>query len=139
MEDGMKKQRILCAALAAAFVISGCGVKKNSTEKRKDITFTVLDEEKIPEELAERIEEKKEQPFKITYADKGTLYIAEGYGCRETSGYSIEVKSCYETENTVCVHTNLIGPSKEEKVVKTDTCPYIVLRMEMTDKTVVFK
>lgn len=59
---------------------------------------------------------KKSGPFKITYADKDALYIARGYGEQKTSGYSIEVKECYETENAIYIHTNLIGPSKEEKL-----------------------
>lgn len=120
-------------------MLMGCSVKKLNTEKLKDIDFTVLEEENIPEELQAMIKEKETQPFKLTYADNGELYIAEGYGEQETSGYSIEVKECYETENAVYVHTNLIGPAKEEKVVEKKTYPYIVIKMEFIDKNVVFQ
>ena len=37
--------------------------------------------------------------MKLTFADQGMLYIVEGYGEQATSGYSIEVADCFETEN----------------------------------------
>lgn len=135
----MKRNILLLLSLTLCFMLLGCSVKKLNTEKLKDIDFTVLEEENIPEELQEKIAEQKTQPFKLTYADNGALYIAEGYGEQETSGYSIEVKECYETENAVYVHTNLIGPAKEEKIVETKTYPYIVIKMEFIDKNVVFQ
>lgn len=85
------------------------------------------------------IKEKEKEPFKLTYADKGELYIAEGYGEQSTSGYSIEVKDCFETENAIYIHTNLMGPAKDEKIVETKSYPYIVIKMEFIDKNVVFQ
>ena len=82
---------------------------------------------------------KNSGPFKITYADKDALYIARGYGEQKTSGYSIEVKECYETENAIYIHTNLIGPSKEEKIVEAKTFPYVAVKMQFIDKNVVFE
>lgn len=125
----------LCLALPAA----GCSVKKLNTEKLKDIEFTVLEEENIPEELKAKIKENEKQPFKLTYADNGALYIAQGYGPQKSSGYSIIVKECYETNNAIYVHMNLIGPTKEEKIVETETYPYLVIKMEFIDKVVVFQ
>ena len=116
-----------------------CSVKKMNTEKIRDVEITVLEEEKIPEEFLTQIEEKKSGPFKITYADKDALYIARGYGEQKTSGYSIEVKECYETENAIYIHTNLIGPSKEEKIVEAKTFPYVAVKMQFIDKNVVFE
>ena len=85
------------------------------------------------------IAEKETQVFKLTYADQGALYVAEGYGEQSTSGYSIEVKDCYETENAVYVRTNLMGPAKDEQIVETETYPYIVIKMEFIDKNIVFE
>ncbi|EEA81566.1 hypothetical protein CLONEX_02531 [[Clostridium] nexile DSM 1787] len=110
-----------------------------NTEKIRDVEITVLEEEKIPEEFLTQIEEKNSGPFKITYADKDALYIARGYGEQKTSGYSIEVKECYETENAIYIHTNLIGPSKEEKIVEAKTFPYVAVKMQFIDKNVVFE
>ena len=128
---------ILCIVVFC-FTIS-CSTEKLSTEKLRDIEFTVVEKEDIPKEFLEVIQEKDKNPFKLTYADQGMLYIAEGYGQQKTSGYSIEVRDCYETENAVYVHTNLIGPAKDEKLVETETFPYIVIKLEFIDKNVVFQ
>ena len=128
---------ILCMILLS--LMTGCSAEKLRTEKLRDIEFTVVDEENIPEELEEMIEEKEEKPFKLTYADNGALYIAVGYGEQPTSGYSIEVKELYETENAIYIHTNLIGPAKDEKIVERKTYPYLVVKLEFIDKNVVFE
>lgn len=134
-------KKILSTVLSLCILISlcACSAKELATEKIRDIDFTVTEEKNIPEELLTMIEEKGTSPFKLTYADQGALYIAEGYGEQVTSGYSIEVKECFETKNAIYVHTNLIGPSKEEKIVETKTYPYIVIKLEFIDKNVVFQ
>lgn len=139
----MKKRiiTILALSLTAAFVTlaAGCSAETLSTEKLRDIDFTVVDEDDIPDELEEMIDEKEEQPFKLTYADGGDLYIAVGYGEQPTTGYSIQVTELYESKNAIYIHTNLIGPSKDEKVLERITHPYIVVKMEYVDKNVVFE
>lgn len=127
---------VLCVCILS--VSAGCSVKKVNTEKIRDVEFTVLEEDNMPKELLAAVREKEEAPFKITYADKDALYIAQGYGKQQTSGYSIEVKECYETRNAVYIHTNLIGPSKEEKTVDVQTAPFVAVKMEFIDKNVVF-
>lgn len=128
---------ILCVGLLC--LSAGCATEELSTEKLRDIEFTVVPKKDIPEELEEMIDEKDEAPFKLTYSDDGNLYIAVGYGKQPTSGYSIEVKELYETENAIYIHTNLIGPSKDEKVLERPTYPYIVVKLEFIDKNVVFE
>lgn len=137
----MHMRRVIAAILSVCLlaVCQGCSVEKTNTEKVRDVEITILEEEKIPEELAKQIEETKTKEFKLTYADKDALYIAVGYGEQKTSGYSIEVKECYETKNAVYIHTNLIGPSKEEKIVEAKTFPYVAVKMEFIDKHVVFE
>lgn len=135
----MKKFILAVIVTSILCLSSGCSAEKMSTEKLRDIEFTVLDEEQIPKELEEMMLETSEAPFKYTYADQGTLYIAIGYGPQATSGYSIEVKELYETKNAIYIHTNLIGPTKDEKIVETTTYPYIVVKLEYVDKNVVFK
>lgn len=132
---------ILTLGLAAVFITlaTGCSVEQLSTEKLRDIDFTVVDEDDIPDELEEMIDEKEEQPFKLTYADNGELYIAVGYGEQPTTGYSVQVTELYESKNAIYIHTNLIGPSKDEKILERKTHPYIVVKMEYVDKNVVFE
>lgn len=132
-------KKIILAILCITMMLTACSVEKISTEKLRDVEFTVVKEDDIPKEFLTRINEKLENPCKLTYADQGMLYIAEGYGRQETSGYSIEVADCYETSNAIYVRTNLIGPAKDEDIVETETFPYIVIKMEWIDKHVVFK
>ena len=135
----MKKIISIILSLLVLFSLCACSAKELATEKIRDIDFTVVNEEDIPEELKTMIKEKETTPLKLTYADQGVLYIAEGYGEQPTSGYSIEVKECFETKNAIYLHTNLIGPTNEEKIVGRATYPYIVIKMEFIDKNVVFQ
>lgn len=135
----MKKIISTILSFCLLLILTACTAEKLSTEKIRDIDFTVIEEENIPEELQTMINEKETTPFKLTYADKGALYVAEGYGEQPTSGYSIEVKDCFETTNAIYVHTNLMGPAKDEKIVEKATYPYIVIKMEYIDKNVVFQ
>jgi len=125
---------VLCLVLFTA----GCSTKESSLEKLKDLEFTVVDVEDIPEEMKAQIDENKQKALKTTYSDKGALYICEGYGEQSTSGYSIEVTECYETKNAIYIHTNLLGPDADEEVVEEATYPYIVIKMEYNEKNVVF-
>ena len=85
-----------------AVCLTGCGAEeKKGDEKLKDIEFTVLGEENIPEELKQIIDEKKEKEFKITYQDGDFLYICVGYGKQETGGYSITINELYLTANAI--------------------------------------
>ena len=104
-----------CLVMLAICILSGCGVQTQDEKRLKDLDFTVLDPEKIPEELRDVLEEKKEQPFKVTYED------------------------LYQTSNAVCVVTELLGPGNGEEAAEATTCPYIVLKMESMDLSVVFK
>ena len=132
---------ILALSLATTFItlLTACTAEKLSTEKLRDIDFTVVDEDDIPEPLEEMIDEREDKPFKLTYADNGVLYIAVGYGEQPTTGYSIQVKELYESENAIYIHTNLIGPAKDEKIIERETEPYIVIKTEYIDKNVVFQ
>jgi hypothetical protein len=133
-------KRIIEVALLcmACMGVMACAAKQDPMEKIKDWEFTVIAEENIPEELLATIEEKKAEPFKLTFQDKGFLYICVGYGTQNTGGYSIAVNGLYETANALYVDTNLIGPDMEEKGHNTPSYPYIVLKAEYTEKPVVF-
>ena len=132
----MKKIAVM---LAFVYLLCGCSVQKDDMEKLRDIEFTVVDEMKIPVELKQYIEDEKEEPFEIVYGDEGYLYLAKGYGTKETSGYSIEVKECFETSNIIYMETNLLGPQKKEEIQEEESFPYIVLKIEYSDKSVVFE
>ena len=131
--------KVALFAFVGAFLMSmgGCG----STEdlKLRDLEFTVLSEEKIPEQLLPMIAEKKEAPFQFTYSDNENLYICVGYGQQESGGYSIAVNDLYLTEGNIYVDTNLLGPENNAKSNKVPSYPYIIIKTEYLDKTVIFE
>lgn len=135
----MKKVVLIILLLVIPFAFSACSAEKLATKKIRDIDFTIVEEKNVPEELQKMISEKKSTPLKLTYADQGELFIVQGYGRKSTSGYSVGVVECFETENAIYVHTNLIGPAKDEKITEVETYPYIVIKMEFVDKNVVFQ
>ena len=131
---------IMCAALVVCtLLLASCAFLSEETIKLRDLDFTVLSEEKVPEELLTIIEEKKSTPFQITYSDNEYLYICVGYGEQETGGYSIAVNELYLTESNICANTSLLGPDVSEKGNKTPSYPYIVLKTEYLDQTVLFE
>ena len=125
----MRKKYLLLLPLIV-LILTACSVRKADDKKLRDVEFTVLDKDDVPEECMAKIEEAKEGQVKLSYADRGYLYIA--------SGYSVEVRRCYETENEIHVETGLLGPGKEEKILKKKTCPYVVIKTEYTDKQIEF-
>lgn len=137
---GMK--RILGAivvVLSMVLFIGGCSMEESSNEKLRDLEFTIVEQSEIPEELLTMIEEKKGSEFKITYTDNESLFICVGYGEQKTGGYSVAVNDLYLTSNAIFIDTNLIGPSKDEKISEGLSYPYVVVKTENMDKSVVFK
>ena len=137
-----KKKRYLCMALAIvmfAFTLTGCSMASLDTTKLRDLEFTVVSEERLPEELKTLIEERKTGDFKLTYNDKEYLYICIGYGEQATGGYSIAVNDLYLTEDAITISTSLLGPGPEDKAGSAPSYPYIVVKTEYLDKTVTFE
>ncbi len=134
-------RKVLCiwCLLVLVLGLSGCSAGKDRMEKVRDIEFTVVNPDEIPKELSEVIAEKQDEGFQLTYGDKGYLYMAYGYGKRDTSGYSVEVEECYETEDVVRMKTNLLGPAKDEEIIEESTYPYVVVKAEFVDKDVIFE
>ena len=133
------KAVLLLGAVFASFALGGCTMLSEERVKLRDLEFTVLSEEKIPEELKTIIEEKKAEPFKLTYSDNAYLYICIGYGEQATGGYSIAVNELYLTDNAVYVNTSLLGPEASEKNNQVPTYPYIVIKTDFLDETVIFE
>lgn len=101
--------------------------------------FTVVPREDMPDEIKGIIEEKQSGEFTMSYGMDGYLYIMRGYGTMPTGGYSIRVDSLAETSDEIFFHTTLVGPQASEPVNKMKTCPYIVVKIEYTDKKIVFE
>ncbi len=119
--------------------LAACKTEDTDVKKLRDLEFTVVEDADLPGELKEIIDEKKENPFKLSYSNKDNLYIVVGYGKQNSGGYSISVEQLYLTSNAIYIDTNLIGPSKDDLVTQGVTYPYIVVKLEFLDKSVVFQ
>ncbi len=135
----MRKNKLKLFLLMAVCiaVTTACGLEKIKTKKTKDMDFTVVAENEMPTEIQQIVEERKEKEFKVAYSDAQYTYIIIGYGKQKFEGYSIKVKEMYETENAIYVKTEFEGP-KEYSANETDTYPYIVIKIEYSDKNVIF-
>lgn len=120
-------------------VLAGCSVRTIETKKTGELEYEQVEEQEIPEEMKGPIEERQKEPFFLTYADKGRLYIARGYGKQKTNGYKIQVSDFYESENAIVLKTTFLGPEPGENIEETPTYPYIVIRTEYSDKDVVIE
>jgi hypothetical protein len=100
--------------------------------------YKVLSEEEIPIEILEEIEKYKEESVQCSYICSDKLYIVVSYGMQDTSGYTVEVNDLYESSNAIFVKTTLKGPASLKEAKEEITYPYIVLRISLSDKKVVF-
>lgn len=114
----------------------GLGTEENGGE---ELSFTVVEDADMPDQLKTILNEKKAEPFQFTYSTDSWLYLAKGYGSQKSGGYSIAVKQLTMAEDGVHFVTELIGPSQQDPVSQTVTYPYIVVKIEFTDKSVVFE
>ena len=123
----------------AQTLAAGCSQIKVKEEKLRDLDYTVVGEDEIPEELKTQIEEKKTADFKMTYEEDEYLYIIRGYGQQDTGGYSIQMEELYLTEKALYFKTTLTGPAEDEIISESKSFPYIVIKTEKQDKIVVFE
>lgn len=124
--------------LFGMWLLTGCISTVRETKRIGEPKFAVVEKDAVPEEFARVIREEQEEPFCLTYADQGELYLARGYGRQEKTGYSVEVSELYETENAVVFHTRLMGPKKGEKTKEIATYPYVVVKLKDGKKPVEF-
>lgn len=134
----MKKLFLYILLWVAVCFLCACSVENVEEGKKRDLDYVVIEQEEAPQELKEQIEKEEKSVFGLTYADKGILYAARGFGEKKTDGYCVEVTACYETENTIYVETELQGPEKGEKIKKKHTFPCVVIKMKDNKKQILF-
>ena len=131
--------RKIMLLLAAVFLLTGCSLSKVENIRVKDLDYTVVNEEDIPAELAEEIEERKAEPFQVTFEDSGYLYVARGYGKQDSGGYSIAVSDLYLGQGAVYIQTDLKGPRTTAEKLPGVSYPYIVLKLEGRTEPVIYQ
>lgn len=134
----MRKIMLAFLFLAVSLLVIGCSATKEDTEKKRDLDYTVINYNEVPEEVQKIIDEKKEEPFSTTYSDLESTYILIGYGKKQADGYSIKLDEIYESDTNVFVKTTFMGPD-EAPGSKEVTYPYIIIKIEYTAKSVKIK
>lgn len=131
---------IMVVLVMTAVVLAGCRGEPSDTDLLgSNIDYTVVEDADVPAKLKELIDQKKEKEFRLTFTTSEYMYMAVGYGAKETDGYSIKVRGVTLDDETVYVGTSLYGPVENEKVAKVSTTPYIVLKIEKRGKVVVYR
>lgn len=133
-------KRLICFLLLIllACPLGGCRGTSGEEEDRTDLDFTVVPPDRLPGELAQILEGKKEESFALTYSDGNYLYIAIGAGRQPTGGYSYAVRGVWLTGSTICIDTDLTGPSVSEQTPKAPSWPMVVVKLEYRSEPVVF-
>lgn len=131
---------LLGILIICGFIFWACGTE-SKPEKTGDISFTVVPEGEVPEELQKLIDERKESEFRLSFSEGENLYLVVGYGRQETGGYSIQVKDLYLAGDLIYMDTELLGPLPEETADAKDStaAPWIVVKMQQMDKTIYFE
>ena len=75
MKIKWRQWKIIMTAVLGALLLTGCGLLSKENVKLRDLDFTVLSEEKIPEELKTVIAEKGTEPFQLTYSDNQNTHF----------------------------------------------------------------
>ena len=135
---GRMKVGIVAALVFSFLCFTGCGANKEDERKIQDLEFTVVGEKDIPPALSELIAKKKENAFKLTYADGQDMYIVIGAGAQTGGGYSVTVKELYLTDNSVVIRTELLGPEKEEATGSNASYPVLIVKTAFREEPVVF-
>lgn len=132
-------RRFILMMLIAGVLLAGCQKKGADQGERKDVTFTVVEQRKLPTELLQIIEENKEEEIRLTFEDGEDLYLVRGYGEQKTGGYSITVTECSEDEETVRMKTQLIGPADQRNLSEDPSYPWIAIKVETREKEAVIE
>lgn len=112
---------------------------KKGREKTSSVDFTVVTESDMPKDLKKLIKERRKNPFELSYSDGSYLYIVKGYGRQETSDYSIVVNDFYISDDNLVFDTDLSGPGKDADISHKASFPYIVIKTEYIENSIIFK
>ena len=135
----MRRRHVLILGCVLLLLcMTGCALQTKE-KKLRDVEYTVVGAEDVPQELQEEINKIKDEEFQLTYDDGAYLYMAKGYGTRESSGYNISVQQVHLTEHTIVFETQITGPAEGTDAANKETTPYIVIKTERLDGQVIFE
>lgn len=120
-------------------ILTACNIETTDHTKIKDLDYTICDEAKLPPALLTLIQEKRKEPFKLSYRTKDYLYIVVGYGAQDRTDLSVTMDELYLTKNSIFVKTRLVAledTTLENNIV---SYPWIAVKCELYDLQVVFQ
>ena len=114
-------------------------IKFEAVDKKRVrvLEYEVVSEENIPGEIMGELQGFSKSVCRCSYICSDSLYIVVYYGEQATDGYTVEINELYESSNAIFVETTLKGPTSY-KDVKEESYPYVVLKLKLRDKKVVF-
>ncbi|MFG6395646.1 MAG: protease complex subunit PrcB family protein [Lachnospiraceae bacterium] len=115
------------------------GCEKKEEKKTSSVDFTIVTESDMPKDLKKLIKERRKNPFELSYSDGSYLYIIKGYGKQETSDYSIIVNDFYLSGDNLVFDTDLTGPGKDGNTTGKASYPYIVIKTEYIENSIIFQ
>ncbi len=133
----MNKLKLVMLTVITMLFLTACQVElvnEGAGEKVKDLEYTILSEDRMPEELIPLLEERMDEPFEMTYSDKEFIYICIGYGYKSYSGHSVVINELFLAENGILIDTSLLGPVAGAEKMNTPQYPYIVIKTEWIEE-----
>lgn len=118
-------------------LVAGCG--KAEEKKTSSVDFTVVTDSGIPEDLKKLIKERRKTPFELSYSDGSYLYIVKGYGRQDSPDYNITVNDFYLSDDSLVFDTELSGPRKNDSISGKPSYPYIVIKTEYMENSIIFR
>lgn len=129
------QKKLFLLILAVLLITCGCTVTKSDNKTKRKIDYTITDYNQVPDEVKKVIDEKKAEKFSAVFSDPENTYILIGYGKKESEGYSIKLEEIYESDTNIFVKTIFEGP-EQQALEKEETYPYIIIKIEYTEKSV---
>lgn len=133
---------IFLLAMLGVFLLSvlmGCRIEETNEEKIKDLDYTICDESKLPDALVDLIQEKRKEPFKLTYRTRDYLYIVVGYGAQDRTDLNVLLTELYLTQNAIFVDTELVAVDDTTLEDNMVSYPWIAVKCELYDVQIIFR
>lgn len=133
----VKRFALFIGVLMTVLTLGGCSLGKTQGGNQKsNIEYTLIKAEDVPETFKSQIDMEMKQEFDMVYSDGNYMYIAIGYGELPTGGYNISLEELVEKNGKICIRTRLHAPEDESNVIQEFTCPYLVIKLEDSDRKV---
>jgi len=133
----IKKSLIPVMVLALLVLVAGCGEK--TVGGPTEMSFQRVEEEQLPEDVKNWLNEKINEYGKDTFAHEEKLYILVAYGEKPTAGYIVEIDKVEKADGNINVYASFQDPAAGDMVATVITYPYDLVVIEDQGLPVTFK